>query len=160
MGKGQGSEAPPPAAAADGAGWAKAFDDTWDRGVADFVAWEDATARLLDAGLRSPLVLRPLGALITAVAKVEGRRRRALDVALGLAGIADGATQRRTFAMVQRTSLQVQELQMEIAALRQALVAAQQQTPRPAADAGGPAPGPAAPGRGARRRGAPEPDAG
>lgn len=62
--------------------------ESWKKG---FDAWEDATAKHLEAWLRSPLVLGPGGAALTAAM----RAKRAADGALGAWWSAVGLPTRR-----------------------------------------------------------------
>ena len=58
--------------------------DTWKKG---FDAWESVTAKYLESVLRSPLVLEPAGAALTATMKAKAAREKAIAqlwAALGL----------------------------------------------------------------------------
>jgi hypothetical protein len=48
----------------------------WDMYKKGFYAWEGATAKLLEQWLRSPLVLGPSGALLTATMKAKAQTLR------------------------------------------------------------------------------------
>lgn len=67
--------------------------DLWKKG---FNAWENATAQYLETVLKSPLVLTPSGALLTAVMKAKARHDEALAKVWGAAGLSTRRDQERT----------------------------------------------------------------
>jgi hypothetical protein len=96
--------------------------DAWKKG---FDAWEDATARHLEAWMRSPLVLRPGAEALSAAM----RAKRAVDGALGGAWSALGLPTRREQERAQHS---LNELQSRLMDLEETLaeMRAEQQTSR------------------------------
>jgi hypothetical protein len=65
---------------------------TWDAWKKSFDAWESVTAQLFEHALKSPLLLEPMGALLTAAMKAKAVSDRALAQwwrAVGLATACD-----------------------------------------------------------------------
>ena len=58
----------------------------WDTYKKGFDAWESATAKLVETGLKSPLVLEPSGAMLDGDDEGEGRERQGGRDVVGLAG--------------------------------------------------------------------------
>ena len=83
-------------------GWA-----SWKKG---FDAWEDATAKYLEAALRSPLVLVPGGAALTAAM----RAKRTVDDALDSWWTAVGLPTRREQERAQHTLNALQSRLMDL----------------------------------------------
>lgn len=66
--------------------------DLWKKG---FDAWESATAKYLESVLRSPLVLEPAGAALTAAMKAKAARDKAIAQAWALLGLPTRRDQER-----------------------------------------------------------------
>ncbi|MDB4928707.1 MAG: hypothetical protein JWM10_1191 [Myxococcaceae bacterium] len=90
----------------------------WDGWKKGFDAWEDRTAKRLETALRSPRVLRPGGALLTAAM----RSKSAVDGAMAAWWSALGLPTRRDQERAQHALNQLQsrliDLEEEIAELR------------------------------------------
>ena len=66
---------------------------TWKKG---FDQWESATAELMEQWLRSPLVLGPSGAILTAVMRSKARTDKAVAGAWSALGLPTRRDQERT----------------------------------------------------------------
>jgi len=71
--------------------------DAWKKG---FDAWENATAALLEQWLRSPLVMGPSGALLTATMKVKVAMDEAMARGWGMLGLPTKRDQERTLYLL------------------------------------------------------------
>jgi hypothetical protein len=67
--------------------------DTWKKG---FDAWEGATAELVEKWMKSPLVLGPSGALLTAAMKAKAAADRAVAQWWGALGLPTKRDQERS----------------------------------------------------------------
>lgn len=67
----------------------------WDMYKKGFYAWEGATAKLLEQWLKSPLVLLPSGALLTAAMKAKAQSDRAMATWWGAMGLPTKRDQER-----------------------------------------------------------------
>jgi predicted nucleotidyltransferase len=66
--------------------------DLWKKG---FEAWEGATAQLLEAWLKSPLVLEPSGAMLTQMLKAKALGDKVVAQAWGAMGLPTKRDQER-----------------------------------------------------------------
>lgn len=67
--------------------------DLWKKG---FNAWENATAQYLEAALKSPLLLGPSGAMLSAVMKSKAKSDEAVARMWGTMGLSTRRDQERT----------------------------------------------------------------
>ena len=67
--------------------------DLWKKG---FDAWEDTTARLLESWMRSPVVLEPSGAVLSATMRLKAASDQAASAFWGLLGLPTKRDQERT----------------------------------------------------------------
>ena len=67
----------------------------WDMYKKGFYAWEGATAKLLEQWLKSPLVLGPSGALLTATMKAKAQTDRVVATWWGAWGLPTKKDQER-----------------------------------------------------------------
>jgi hypothetical protein len=67
--------------------------ETWKKG---FDAWENATAKVLEAWLKSPLVLVPSGAMLTGAMRVKAASDRATALVWASLGLPTRRDQERT----------------------------------------------------------------
>lgn len=68
----------------------------WDTFKQSFNTWEGATAKLFEQWLASPLVLQPMGALLTATMKAKAAQDKALATVWGTIGLPTKRDQERT----------------------------------------------------------------
>lgn len=69
---------------------------TWDNFKQSFNAWESATAKLSEQWLQSPLVLEPMGNLLSAGFKLKAAQDKALASFWGGLGLPTRRDQERT----------------------------------------------------------------
>jgi hypothetical protein len=67
----------------------------WDMYKKAFFAWENATAKVLEAWLRSPLVLGPSGAMLTATMRAKAQGDKAVALFWGSMGLPTKRDQER-----------------------------------------------------------------
>jgi hypothetical protein len=67
----------------------------WDMYKKAFFAWENATAKLLETCLRSPLVLGPSGAMLTVTMKAKAKSDKAAALWWGALGLPTKRDQER-----------------------------------------------------------------
>lgn len=82
--------------------------DTWKRG---FDAWEGATAKWMESVLRSPLVLEPAGAALTAVMKAKTARDQAVSKAWAAMGLPTRRDQERILHLLNRLESRMIDLE-------------------------------------------------
>lgn len=82
--------------------------ELWKKG---FYAWEDATARYAEEWLRSPLVLKPSGTMLTAVMKLKTANDKAAAAWLGAMGLPTKRDQERTLHALNQLQSQLYDLE-------------------------------------------------
>lgn len=87
----------------------------WDEWRKGFDVWEGATAKMLEAWMRSPLVLGPSGAMLTAAMKAKAASDRAAAAWWGSIGLPTKRDQERTLHLVQRLESRLLDLEEQIA---------------------------------------------
>ncbi len=83
----------------------------WEMWKKGFDAWENETAKFLENVIRSPLVLGPSGALITAVMKAKTAGDKAKVTLLGMAGLATKHDQERVLHALNRLESRLMDLE-------------------------------------------------
>lgn len=83
----------------------------WDLWKKSFDAWEDATARFLEQVLRSPLVLEPAGAGLTAVLKAKVARDKAVASAWAAFGLPTRRDQERILHALNELQSRIMDLE-------------------------------------------------
>lgn len=68
----------------------------WERWKKGFDAWEDTTAKYVEKVMKSPLVLTPSGALLSAAMKAKTAKDRATSMAWGVLGLPSKSDLERT----------------------------------------------------------------
>jgi hypothetical protein len=89
--------------------------NTWELWKKGFDAWENATARVLETWLRSPLVLGPSGALLTAMMKGKAKRDEMLATMWGSMGLPTKRDQERTLHALNQLQSRLMDLEERIA---------------------------------------------
>ena len=84
--------------------WKKAFDD-----------WEKATARILETVLRSPAVLAPSGALLSALMKAKAAGDKAVHAWWGAMGLPTKRDQERMMHAVNQMQSRILDLEERLA---------------------------------------------
>ena len=87
--------------------------DLWKKG---FDAWEDATAKFLEQWLKSPLVLGPSGAMVTAMMKGRAAAEQAKAKIWGEMGLPTKRDQERTLHLLNQLHSRVLDLEEKLEA--------------------------------------------
>jgi hypothetical protein len=88
----------------------------WDMYKKAFFAWENATAKLFETCLRSPLVLGPSGAMLTATMKAKARGDKAAALWWGALGLPTKRDQERILHALNQLESRLIDLEETIAA--------------------------------------------
>src|SRR5438093_1001316 len=83
----------------------------WEMWKKGFDVWEDATARFLEQVLRSPLVLEPAGAALTAVLKAKVARDKAVASAWAAIGLPTRRDQERILHALNQLQSRILDLE-------------------------------------------------
>ena len=86
----------------------------WETWKKSFDAWEETTARLCVEWLKSPLVLRPSGALLTAVMKAKAASDQAVAAWWGAFGLPTKRDQERTLHALHQLESRLLDLEERI----------------------------------------------
>jgi hypothetical protein len=86
--------------------------DVWKNG---FDAWEQATARYLETVLKSPALLAPSGALLTAFMRTKAMGDRAAAAWWGAIGLPTKRDQERTLHRLNRLESRLLDLEEKLA---------------------------------------------
>lgn len=86
----------------------------WDRWKKGFDAWEVATADALEVALRSPLLLTPSGAVLTAAMKLKARRDRWTEAMWGALGLPTKRDQERTLHLLNQLERRLIDLEQKL----------------------------------------------
>ncbi|MBI2892431.1 MAG: hypothetical protein HYY06_02700 [Deltaproteobacteria bacterium] len=86
--------------------------DIWKKG---FDAWENATARVLAEWLKSPLVLGPSGALLSAMMRSKAAGDQALATFWGTMGLPTKRDQERTLHALNQLQSRILDLEERLA---------------------------------------------
>jgi hypothetical protein len=90
----------------------------WDRWKKGFDAWENAAAQRLETVLRSPRVLRPSGALLTAVMRSKAALDGATAAWWSAVGLPTRRDQERSLHALNELQSRLIDLEEELAELR------------------------------------------
>ena len=82
--------------------------DLWKKG---FDAWEDTTARLLESWLRSPLLLEPSGAMLSATMRLKAASDQAAAAFWGALGLPTKRDQERTLHALNQLETRLLDLE-------------------------------------------------
>jgi hypothetical protein len=93
---------------------------TWDLWKKSFDQWEDATARLVEQFLRSPLLLGPSGQLLSTAMRAKAQVDRNLATAWGNVGLATKRDQERTLHLLNQLQGRLIDLEEQLAAAQHA----------------------------------------
>jgi hypothetical protein len=103
--------------------------DLWKKG---FDAWEDTTARLLESWMRSPLLLEPSGAVLSATMRLKAASDQAAAAFWGALGLPTKRDQERTLHALNQLETRLLDLEERLETADTAATAA---TARPKAAA-------------------------
>ena len=87
----------------------------WEMWKKGFDAWESATAKVVETWLRSPLVLGPSGAMLTAFMKGKAARDEMLATMWGAMGLPTKRDQERTLHALNQLQSRLMDLEERIA---------------------------------------------
>lgn len=82
--------------------------DLWKKG---FDAWEDTTARLLESVMRSPFVLEPSGAMLSATMRWKAAADQAASAFWGALGLPTKRDQERTLHALNQLETRLLDLE-------------------------------------------------
>ncbi|MCS6899245.1 MAG: poly(R)-hydroxyalkanoic acid synthase subunit PhaE [Myxococcales bacterium] len=85
--------------------------DLWKKG---FDAWEEATARYLEAVLKSSAVLIPSGALLSAVMKAKAERDRMITHFWNAMGLPSRQDQERALHLLNQLHSRINDLEQKL----------------------------------------------
>lgn len=85
--------------------------DLWKKG---FDAWEDATARYLEAMMKSSTVLVPSGALLSTVLKMKAEGDRMSAHFWGAMGLPSRRDQERTLHLLNQLQSRINDLEQKL----------------------------------------------
>jgi len=86
----------------------------WDVYKKAFFQWEDATSRYLEAWLKSPLVLEPAGAWLSAAMRTKAACDKAAQGMWGAMGLPTKRDQERLLHLVQRLESRLIDLEEQL----------------------------------------------
>ena len=87
----------------------------WDLVKKGFDAWENNTARVLEAWMRSPLLLEPSGAMLTATMKLKAASDQAAAAFWGALGLPTKRDQERTLHALNQLQSRLIDLEERLA---------------------------------------------
>jgi len=89
-------------------------EQRWDFMKQAFFTWESGTAKYLEAVMKSPLVLEPAGACLSAMMKTKAMSDRVKAIAWGNAGVATKRDQERTLHAIHQLESRLIDLEERI----------------------------------------------
>ncbi|NUP11244.1 MAG: hypothetical protein HOW73_34800 [Polyangiaceae bacterium] len=90
----------------------------WDAFKQYFNAWETSTAKVVEAWMKSPLVLEPAGAWLTAMMKTKAAADKGAAAAWGLVGLPTKRDQERTLHALNQIQSRLMDLEEQLASLK------------------------------------------
>lgn len=90
----------------------------WDQWKKGFDAWENATAKYVEAWMRSPLVLTPGGAMLTAVMRSKTAVDGAMDAWWSAVGLPTRRDQERSLHALNQLQSRLLDLEETLAEMR------------------------------------------
>ena len=92
--------------------------NAWNTYKKWFYTWENATAELMETWLRSPLVLEPAGAWLSAMMKAKAASDKAAADTWGRVGLATKRDQERTLHALNQIQSRLMDLEDKLADLQ------------------------------------------
>jgi hypothetical protein len=90
----------------------------WDMWKKGFDAWENATAKYLEVWMKSPLVLGPSGAMLTAAMKAKAAQEKAAATWWGSMGLPTKHDQERSLHALNQMQSRLLDLEEKLDDLR------------------------------------------
>jgi len=87
----------------------------WDRWKKGFDVWEDKTAKYVEKWMKSPLLLTPSGAMLSATMKVKTVKDRATSMAWSALGLPSKHDQERTLHALNQIQSRLLDLEERLA---------------------------------------------
>ena len=100
----------------------------WDLWKKSFDAWEDTTARLLESWMRSPFILEPSGAMLSATMRWKAAADQAASAFWGALGLPTKRDQERTLHALNQLESRLLDLEERLQAQTAAAAAAPPKT--------------------------------
>jgi hypothetical protein len=91
----------------------------WDAWKKSFDTWEDRTAKLLEVALKSPVVLRPAAAALTAGLRAKAAADKVATYVVGHMGLPTKADQERALHAIYRLESRIIDLEEKLDAERE-----------------------------------------
>ncbi len=82
----------------------------WDTYKKGFDAWENATAKVMETWLKSPLVLKPSGAMLTSMMRMKSASDRMTAMWWGSLGLPTKRDQERTLHALHKLESRLNDL--------------------------------------------------
>ena len=101
--------------------------DLWKKG---FDAWEDTTARLLESWMRSPLILEPSGAMLSATMRLKAASGQAASAFWAALGLPTKRDQERTLHAINQLESRILDLEEQLQTATAAAATAKTKGPR------------------------------
>ena len=86
----------------------------WEKYKQGFDAWENATAKLLETVMKSPMVLKPSGALLTTLMRTKATTDRAAASFWGALGLPTKRDQERTLYALHKLESRLNDLEEKL----------------------------------------------
>ena len=86
----------------------------WETYKKGFDAWENATAKLVESWLKSPLVLKPSGAMLTSMMRMKAASDRAAAMWWGSLGLPTKRDQERTLHALHQLESRLNDLEEKL----------------------------------------------
>ncbi len=92
----------------------------WDLWKKSFDAWEDTTARLLESWMRSPFILEPSGAVLSATMRLKAASDQAASAFWASLGLPTKRDQERTLHAINQLETRLLDLEERLESARAA----------------------------------------
>ncbi|HSQ67282.1 MAG TPA: hypothetical protein VLM85_28900 [Polyangiaceae bacterium] len=86
----------------------------WETYKKGFDAWENATAKLIETWMKSPLVLKPSGAMLTSAMRMKAASDRASAMWWGALGLPTKRDQERTLHALHKLESRLNDLEEKL----------------------------------------------
>jgi hypothetical protein len=86
----------------------------WDTYKKGFDAWENATAKVMETWLKSPLVLKPSGAMLTSMMRMKSASDRMTAMWWGSLGLPTKRDQERTLHALHKLESRLNDLEEKL----------------------------------------------
>ncbi len=87
---------------------------SWEAYKKGFDAWENTTAKWIETLMRSPMLLKPSGALLTGVMRIKAASDRATAMWWGSVGLPTKRDQEQTLAALHKLESRLNDLEEKL----------------------------------------------